>query len=180
MHSAELSLEALEHLWANYWVLGQQVDLHRMPTDKALLLVQQPETRRSLEIAAWLATQGFFISAWSLWEYHSRSLCDGMPTQVSDKGKSHVQWVADTFTANGKIFAEHAWFTGGNALRNLIAHHATRVVGPGAQRWWEKAQPVFPELRINPQQYIMINSDQASTLMWKVGEFIRDPGRIAH
>jgi hypothetical protein len=179
MHTAKLTLKTLECLWGNYWLLGRQVDPYRMPSDRIDELIRQKAPADPLLLAAWLATQGFFISAWSLWEYYSRSLCNGLPNKVSEKGKSHVQWVAETFGANGKVFAEHNWFVGGNALRNLIAHHAARAVGSDAEKWWKKAQPVFPDLQLDPDGYILINHDHASTLKWKVDEFIRDPSRRA-
>jgi hypothetical protein len=180
MHSPELALQTLEHLWRNYLTLGEQVDLGLMSWDRSdAALAQPPAVRRSLEFASWLAAQGFFFSAWALWEYHSRAACDGLPNKASDKGKSHVQWAKDTFDVNGRTFAEYAWFVGGNALRNLIAHHAARVAGPDAERWWKKAQPVFPQLQLDPDGYVLIDGGLASQVMWKVGEFIRDPSRRA-
>jgi hypothetical protein len=179
MHTAELTLKTLDSLWSNYLLLGQQVDLDLMPSDRIDELDRQKVPVGPLWLAAWLATHGFFISTWSLWEYHSRSLCNGLPIKVSEKGKSHVQWVAETFAANGMVFADHSWFVGGNALRNLIAHHGARAVGSDAERWWKKAQPVFPDLPLDPDGYLLIMHDQASTLKCKVDEFIRETSRRA-
>jgi hypothetical protein len=51
--------------------------------------------------------------------------------------------------------------------------------GPDAERWWKKTQPVFSELHLDPDGYVLVTHDHAATPMWKVGEFLRDPGKQA-
>jgi hypothetical protein len=178
MHSPKLALRVLEHLWGNYHILGHQVDIQRMPLGRSSEVLKQPQAaRRSLQLAAWLAAQGFFFAAWAVWEHHSRAVCDSLPSKASDKGKSHVQWVKDTFDANGRAFAGYAWFVGGNALRNLITHHGGRVASPDAEKWWKKAQPVFPKIQLNPDGYVLIDFFHAAQLKCKVDEFIQDAAR---
>jgi hypothetical protein len=179
MYSPELSPETLEHVWNNYQILGGHVDLQRMPPDRLDALVEQRAAARPFRLAAWVATQGFFVSAWAIWEYHSRVLCEGLPNKVTDRGKSHVQWVAEMLEANGGVFAESAWFAGANALRNLIAHHAARAVGERAGALLDQARRAFSRLELDPQGYVLIDSEHAAELMWKIGEFIRHPSAPA-
>src|SRR5205823_5626137 len=96
--------------------------------------------------SAWLQTQGYYMSLWSLWEYYSGVLAEGMPIKASKKDKPHVVWVRDTFRANSQTFAEYDWFVGGDALRNLIAHHAARVANKRATGLWGQAKAVFTDL----------------------------------
>src|SRR5262249_3907107 len=126
-------------------------------------------------LSAWLATQGFFIAAWSIWEYHSRILCQGLPRRVSERNKSHVQWVVETFQANNRNFAERDWFAAANALRNLIPHCTARAIEDRAQNLLQTARGVLPDLHPDPEGYVLLNHDHAAALKWKIGEFIRDP-----
>ncbi len=67
MHSPELALKTLEMLWSNHWLLGQQVDLESMPSDRIDELIRLNAKVEPFWLAAWLATQSFYLSAWSLW-----------------------------------------------------------------------------------------------------------------
>jgi hypothetical protein len=179
MHSPELALEALEHVWNNYHILGDHVDLQRMPPDRLDALVRLKAPARPFRLAAWVATQGFMVSAWAIWEYHSRVLCEGLPNRVTDRGKSHVQWVAEMLDANDRRFAESAWFAGANALRNLIAHHAARAVRERAEALLGQARRAFPGLAVASDRYVLIDFDHAAEFKWKIDEFIRDPSMPA-
>jgi hypothetical protein len=156
MHTQELALKTLEHLRHNDHIVGTHVDLDRMPYDRLTEFVKKNVAINPFALSAWLQTQGYYMSLWLLWEYYSRTLCEGMPIKVTKTG-SHVDWVYDTFQANSKTFAEYDWFVGGNGLRNLIAHHATRVVGPRATELWNKAKKVFTNLDLDPQQYVLLS-----------------------
>jgi hypothetical protein len=175
MHSAKLSLKSLELLWSNYLILGRTVDLEMMSSERLDFVREQNGPIQPLLLSAWLSTQGFFVSAWSIWEYHSRNLCEGYGKKVGEKNKCHVQWVAETLEANGSSFAEKAWFDGGNALRNLVAHHATRAVGRWATELLRRARGAFSDLHVDPDNYVRIGHDHAAALKWKIEEFIRDP-----
>jgi hypothetical protein len=179
MHSPELSLETLEHVWSNYHILGEHVDLQRMPPDRLDALIEQRAAARPFQLAAWVATQGFFVSAWAIWEYHSRLLCQGLPNRLPDRGRSHVQWVAETLGMNGRLFAESTWFAGANALRNLIAHHGARAVGERAEALLVQARSAFARLEVDPEGYMLIDSEHAAELKWKIAEFIRQPSMPA-
>jgi hypothetical protein len=179
MHTQELALKSLEHLQHNDHIVGTHVDLYRMPHDQLTELVKKNVAINPFLLSAWLQTQGYYMSLWLLWEYYSRTLCEGMPKKVTAKSKSHVEWVRDTFQANSQIFAEYDWFVGGNALRNLIAHHAARVIGPRATALWNQVKAVFTDLGIDPRQYVLLDHNHATTLLWKVENFILDPAQPA-
>jgi hypothetical protein len=177
MHSPEFALKTLELLRNNYLILGRIVDLELMSSERLDFVRTQNGPIQPLLISAWLSTQGFFISAWAMWEYHSQKLCEGLPNKQSKKNKSHVQWVADTLAANGTSFAEKVWFDGGNAMRHLITHHATRAVGERAEELLGQARSAFPVLHVDADHYVRIGHDHAAVLTWKIEEFIRDPSR---
>jgi hypothetical protein len=180
MHTQELALKTLEHLQNNDHIVRTQVDRTLMPCDRLAEMVQKNVPINSLLLATWLQNQGYYMSLWSLWEYYSRNLCEGMPITVKKKNnQSHVEWVRDTFHANNQTFAEYDWFVGGNAFRNLIAHYATRVGEPQATKLWHQAKAVFTDLVCDPQQYLLIDHDHTVALLWKVENFIQDPTQPA-
>jgi hypothetical protein len=180
MHTQELALKVLKHLRYNDHIVGTHVDLHRMPHNRLTELLKKNVAINPFVLSTWLQTQGYYMSLWLLWEYYSRILCEAMPTKVKAmKGKPHVEWVCDTFRANSETFAEYGWFVGGNALRNLIAHHATRVVSPRSKELWKQAKAVFTDLDLDPQQYVLLDHDHAIALAWKVNNFILDPAQPA-
>jgi hypothetical protein len=117
------------------------------------------------------------MSAWSLFEYHSSKLCEAYEKKVSAKNKSHFVWVAATLSANGSSFAEKEWFGGGNALRNLIAHHGTRVIAGRGTQLLDRARDAFSDLYVDPDGYVRIGHEHAALLKWKIEEFIREPSR---
>jgi hypothetical protein len=105
MHTSKTAEETLEFLWRNYVTLCEQVDLEAMPPDTLDVHIQQNSPVRPFRISAWLARQGYFISAWNLWEYYSRSLCQDLPIKAQKQSdESTVDWVARSLTANSNRF----------------------------------------------------------------------------
>jgi transcriptional regulator with XRE-family HTH domain len=174
---AETALKSLEVLWGNFRRLAEQVDLEVMSADRRNQLEDQNPPLGPFLRAAWFARQGFIISAWSLWEYFSRMLCEGQPSLVAKKPReSCVEWVAKSFTANQIPFPRHDWFSSANALRNLIAHYGGRVTEPGALRYFEKAKKVadFHNLELFRDAHVNIQVEHVSAFQWEIGEFFRD------
>ena len=180
MHTRELALKTLELLQQNDQIVGTHVDLGRMPYHRLAKLVKTNVAINPFVLSAWLQTQGYYMSLWSLWEYYSRILCEAMPEKVNaTRHKSHVEWVRDSLLANGQTFAEYDWFVGGNALRNLIAHHATRVMDQRATKLWDQAKAVFTGLDLDPQRYVVLEHHHAIVLLRKVKNFIKDRAQRA-
>lgn len=175
MHTTALALETLELLWANYLALCERVDLNSMPPDALDIHVKNNSPERPFRIAAWLAHQAFFISAWSLWEYHSRNLCHGLPTKVRrEENESTVNWVARSLVANQMKFSDHAWFASANSIRNLIAHSGANVHNPGGKKLLERLQSAFPGICTWPDGYLALEHSHTAELTTKIDEFIRE------
>ncbi len=93
--------------WDNYVILSEQVDLDAMSPETLDAHIENSSPVRPFKIAAWLGRQGYFIAAWALWEYYSRSLCQGLPNNEKRAGHDPtVRWVAKSLAANGEAFAE--------------------------------------------------------------------------
>jgi transcriptional regulator with XRE-family HTH domain len=175
MHSAQ-ALEFLETLWANYHRLSEQVDLELMSSDRRDRFIEQNPPVRPFLQAAWFGRQGYIVSVWSLWEYYSRVFCEGLPNIVGRKPReSCVNWVGRSLAANHIPFPGKDWFSGANALRNLIAHYSGRVTEAGAQRYFKNAKKVtFQNLELLPDNYVNIQTEHVSAFHWEIGEFVRD------
>lgn len=89
MHTAQTARETLEFLWENYQLLCERVDLGAMPPDVLETHVEQNSPVRPFRIALWLARYGYFISAWTLWECYSRSLCQNLPNK-EERAKKRI------------------------------------------------------------------------------------------
>jgi DNA-binding XRE family transcriptional regulator len=169
------ALEFLGILWENYHRLAQQVDLYLMPPAVFDAHVEQKVLVRPLRIASWFARQGYFISAWSLWEYYSRVFCERLPNTVPrNRHESCVDWVGRWLAANNIPFPRQKWFSGANALRNLIAHYSGRVTHPRALTLMNNAKAAFPKLESYADDYVVIESEHASELQFEIDEFIRN------
>jgi transcriptional regulator with XRE-family HTH domain len=173
--------EYLETLWANFHRVAEQVDLELMSPDRRDMLIKQNPPARPFLQAAWFGRQGFIISAWSLWEYYSRVLCEGLTHKMQKKPReSSVLWVGRSLVANSISFPRQDWFSGANALRNLIAHYSGIVIESGARRHFEKAKmDAFPELELYADNFVMIQSEDVSAFYSEIGEFIREMAATA-
>jgi hypothetical protein len=171
MHDGKTALETLQLLWRNYCTLSEKVDLEMMTPET--LEVQRKSLVRPLRIAAWLARQGFFISAWSLWEFYSLILCKSLSKVVERGRESFVNWVGESLAANKIEFLEQEWFSSASSLRNLIAHNGARVDGPRAEKLMQRSKTVFADLEIYPDLYIDIQNEHVAELMLKIEDFIR-------
>jgi transcriptional regulator with XRE-family HTH domain len=175
MNSAQ-ALQFLDTLWANFRRVGASVDIEQMSHDRREFLIKQNPPARPFIQAAWFSRQGYIISAWSLWEYYSRVFCDGLPKIVArDRHQSCVDWVERSLSANSIPFPRRHWFSGGNALRNLIAHYSGRAIDSAGQRHYRNAKKfAFPDLDLFADNYVNIQKDHVSLIHWEIGEFIRD------
>jgi hypothetical protein len=175
MMTAELARRMVQFLWSNHHTLSQQVDLEAMPPDRLDALVQQKALVWPFRIATSLARHGYFISAWSLWEFYASSLCGGLPTGVKrQKNESCVGWVQRALTANGKQFRDCAWFEGANGLRNLLAHYCGRAVGKRGQQLLTQARGVFPKIQLFKDDFVLLEHDHVAELQFRIENFIDD------
>jgi hypothetical protein len=173
MHTAATARETLEFLWNNYLTLGERVDLESMPPDVLDSHLKQNSPVRPFRIAAWLARQGYFIAAWSLWEYYSRSLCEGLRLKEQKANhESTVDWVERSLRVNAKSFTNHAWFASANCVRNLIAHNGCRVEGPRAEKLLERARMAFPDIETWKDGYLALSHSHMADLHLNVEDFI--------
>jgi hypothetical protein len=83
-----------------------------------------------------------------------------------------VDWVARSLAANQIPFRNRSWFSGTNALRNLIAHHSGRAVGPKAKGLLAQAKKAFPDLAIHLDDYLILESEYASAVQFEINDFI--------
>lgn len=174
MHTATTATETLEILWNNYLTLGEQVDLEAMPPETLDVHIQENAPVRPFRIATWLARQGYFIAAWALWEYYSRSLCQSLPNKKQEGGNgSTVDWVARSLTANSMDFCDRDWFSSANSLRNLIAHYGARADGSRARRLLERSRTAFPDIETWKDGYVAITHSHLADLQIKIEDFIR-------
>jgi hypothetical protein len=175
MHTAKTAYETLEFLWNNYLALCEQVDLDSMPPETLDIHIANNSRVRPFRIAAWLARQGYFISAWSLWEYYSRSLCQSLPHKEQKlKHESTVEWVARSLAANSRTFTDLSWFGSANCVRNLIAHSGGRVDGAKGQSLLQRSQTAFPSIAAWQDGYLALEHEHVAELQIKVEDYIRE------
>jgi hypothetical protein len=173
MTSAQ-ALQFLGILWSNYHRLAKQVDLDLMPPDARDVHIENQSAMGPFIRAAWFGRQGYIISAWSLWEYYSRAFCLRLPVKAYDGAGSCVDKVGRALQPNSIFFPQQDWFTGANALRNIIAHYSGLVVGSRARNLFAAAKTVaFPHLELCPDNYVQLQPETASGLQWEIEEFIR-------
>jgi hypothetical protein len=176
MHTADTAYESLSLLWNNYLALSEQVDLESMSPETLAVHVTNRTPVRPLRIAAWLARQGFFISAWSLWEYYSRSVCEGL----THKNKAHtsiVDCIARSLSANSLSFTDRAWFDSARHVRNLIAHCGGRVYGDKCSHSLQRSREAFPTIDTWQDGYLALEHEHVATLKCKIEEFISEMDR---
>lgn len=175
MHTATTARETLDFLWDNYLTLAGQVDLDAMQPDVLDLHIQQNSPEHPLKIAAWLARLGYFISAWSLWEYYSRCVCKDLPRQEQKaSNESMVEWVARSLSVNAKTFRDHKWFASANHVRNLIAHSGARVDNDKAKFRLQQARTAFSDIETSRDGYLDLTHCQVADLQHKIKNFIRE------
>lgn len=175
MHNAQLAHEMLEFIWNNYRELCERVDLDVMSPETLDVHVDNDSPVRPFRIAAWFARQGYFISAWSLWEYYSRSLCQSLSNQERKLGsESTVDWVERSLVANKRTFTDHSWFASANCVRNLIAHSGGRVDGTRGQPLLTRAQVAFPTLHTWQDGYLAFEHEHIADLHLKIEDFIEE------
>jgi transcriptional regulator with XRE-family HTH domain len=174
LHAAQ-ALEFLGFLWANCHRVARQVDFELMPCDLQDMHVRNRSADRPFRILSWLARQEYFVAAWSLWEYYSRVFCERLPNKVGRRRReSFVAWIGRSLVANNIPFPRQDWFSGANALRNLIAHYGGRVTEPKARALMESAKTAFPGLESYSDDYVAIENDYASEVQCEVEEFLRE------
>jgi len=175
MHTATTANETLDFLWKNYLTLCEQVDLDVMPPEALDAHIQHNSPERPFRIAAWLTRQGFFIAAWSLWEYYSRSVCQRLPTKKKNtRNESTVNWVGRLLTANDIDFADKDWFVSANSLRNLIAHSGARADGSRAEALLQQSRIAFPDIDTWQDGYVNLTHCHVAKLQIKIKDFIHD------
>jgi hypothetical protein len=181
MHSAKLALETLEYLRHNLHLLRKQVDIQMIPWDKQEELVKKNPPVRPFRRATWLALQGFFMSAWGLWEYYTRCLCEGLPVREKKKGnESTPDWFSRWLAANDRPCPDLAWFSNANSLRNIMIHSGTRVFDDEGRRRLDRAKGAFPNLHTFQDGYVSLTGDQMSELTVRIEEFIRNTASFCH
>ncbi len=175
MHTAKTADETLEMLWNNYLVLGEQVDFDFMPRETLEVHIERNSQVRPFRIAAWLARQGYFIAAWALWEYYSRTLCRGLTKKEQRRRhESLVDWVGKSLAANSVDFGDQDWFSSANSLRNLIAHHGARAVDSRAEELLERSRVAFPDIEAYEDGYVKITHSHMADLQIRIEDFIRN------
>lgn len=173
MHTATTAKETLEILWNNYLTLCEQVDLDAKPPGTLDALKDSPF--RPFRIASWLVRQGYFIAAWALWEYYSRTLCQSLANKERKAGhESSVDWVGRSLASNGMDFGDQDWFSSANSLRNLIAHCGARAVGSRAATLLERSRTAFPDIETWQDGYVAITHSHLSDLQIKIRHFIHN------
>jgi hypothetical protein len=180
--NAAQALQFLDTLRTNYQRLAQEVDIELMPRQRFDQLIEGNAPYEPFMQAAQFGRQGAIVSAWSLWEYYSRALCERLPTSVRrERRDSCVTWVGRSLTANGISFPTEGnqdWFSGANALRNIIAHASGRVADSRARNQLLAARNVFPDLELFTDNYVAIRTEHVSTFHWKIEEFIRQTAEV--
>ena len=170
MHTPQNMTKTLDLLWNNYLVLASQVDTQSMDPDLLAEHRQQHTPTQPLRLATWLTRQSFFLSAWSLWEQYSASVCTGAD---SDRPKSkHVEWVRDAMSARGITFRECQWFLDARCVRNLIAHYAGRVDNQKTRKWLETGRKAFPGIDTYSDGYLHLTHDHVAELQVKIEEYV--------
>ena len=175
MHSARTAKETLELLWHNYQALAEEIDFEAMDPERVAKHRDLKPPVRPFRIAAWLGMQAFLVSAWSLWEYYSRSLCNSLDTKTKkDNGDSHVDWVRKSLAANNVEFPRNEWFASANCLRILIAHYGGRAVEPRSRKLLERSHTAFPDLETYTDGYLALTHCHVCNLELKIEEFIEE------
>ena len=173
MHTASTAHETLELLWNNYLTLCEQVDLDSMPPDTLAVHVKQNSPERPFRIAAWLARQGYFIAAWSLWEYYARGLCQSLQNKEKrGDNESTIEWVGRSLAANSVAFIDKEWFVSAICLRNLIAHSGARADGSRAEKLLDRSRTAFPDIQTWQDGYVHITHSDVADLQIKIEDFI--------
>ena len=179
--NAELALQFLDILKTNYLRLAREVDLVLMPSERRDRLIERNASYGPFLQATQFGRQGAIISVWSLWEHYSRLFCEGLPTSLRKEGRdSCVTWVGRCLAANGISFPDEGnqdWFSGANALRNMIAHYSGRVVESRARNLLETAKRAFPSIELFADDYVAIQPQHVSAFYWNIGEFIRQTAK---
>jgi hypothetical protein len=174
MHTASTAHETLELLWNNYLTLCKQVDLDSMSPETLNFHVNHNSPVRPFRIAAWLARQGYFIAAWSLWEYYARGLCESLPNkETKARNESAVEWVGRSLAADSVAFSDQEWFVSANCLRNLIAHSGARADGSRAGNLLDRSRTAFPDIETWQDGYVDITHCHVADLQIKIEDFIR-------
>jgi hypothetical protein len=177
MITVAFAREVIQFLWQNRHILSQHVDLHAMPPERLDALVEKKALVRPFRVATALARQGYFISAWSLWEFYARSLCEGLPVRVPPMPhQSTVAWVNRSLVANGRTFRDFDWFLGANGLRNLLTHYCGLAVGARAERHLAQARRVFPNLELFQDRYVCLEHEHVAELQVRIEEFLNVTG----
>lgn len=115
MSSAMSPREMLEFLRLNHHKLSEQVDLESMSEKTLQQHIDRSAKVRPFRILTWTARQGFFISAWSLWEYTANQLCEQFPVQTKKQSSElTIAWIGRTTAANGRTFRDQTWFESAN------------------------------------------------------------------
>ena len=175
MHTAKNAYETIELLWNNYRELCKKVDLDSMSDETFNVHRENKSPVRSFRIATWLARQGYFISAWSLWEYYSRNLCQSLPDKIKKRGdESNVEWIARSLIANKKTFKDHKWFSSANCVRNIIAHSGGRVDGAKAQAVLKRSRTAFADIETLPDGYLFFTHAHVAELHCRIEDYIRE------
>jgi len=144
------------------------------------LEIHRNSPRRPFRIATWLARQGFFIAAWSLWEFYSRNLCEYLPNkETKGNHESTVDWVGRSLKANSIAFSNQTSFGGANCLRNLIAHGGCRVDTPRVNALLKRARDAFPNITIWPDRYIDLTHEHVAKLQLNIEEFIDETAKYS-
>jgi hypothetical protein len=172
---AKIAREVIELLWNNLGILSEKVAPELMAPEILETHIKRRSPLRPLQIAAWLARQGYFVAAWAWWEHYSTRLCKAMPNIVEKTScESTVEWVRKSLAANGKDRVEYEWFSNAICLRNLIAHHGARAAGSRAVSLLDRARRAFPGLETGPDGYVTIRHDDAAELQNRIVNFIED------
>ncbi len=144
------------------------------------------ELARNLDFSSSLCDSSFHPSslcvvekwrekAWSLWERYSQDLCDNLPVKCARrKDDSHVDWVRVSMDANNFCFADCAWFSSANCLRNLLAHFGGRAVESRARKLLERSHTAFPDLETYSDGYAAIDHCHVADLELRIQQFIED------
>jgi hypothetical protein len=145
-----------------------------MSYEKLEDLRKQNARVRPFRIEAWFARQGYFIAAWSLWEYYARGLCQRLPNEEARISKeSVVEWVGRSLLANNMRFTDQQWFASANCLRNLIAHNGARVDNSRAKKLLARSRTAFPDIGTWQDDYIDITHSHLADLQDKIDNFVR-------
>jgi hypothetical protein len=160
----EQALEFLGTLRTNYHLLAGRVDPELMSSeDQERLVVQNPPSRPYLQ-ATWFGRQGFIIAAWSLWDCYSSDLCERLTGRAPHGKGSCVDRVERSLASVNIPFERKDWFSGANALRNIIAHYSCHVVTDNARNFLADARRVaFPQLELFADNYLALQTEHVSS-----------------